>query len=405
MSNPTLESTIHEILDLKRMREELDATIATLEDRIKAVMGDEEHLTAGAYKVSWKTFTSSRIDTTALKKALPEVAAQFTKQTTARRFSINKAGTPTTASRQMHHAEPARTTGSISNSTTGFAPSQDERSKIMDIYAAITDRIIAQMDQGIIPWQKPWISSGEAISHATGKPYSLLNQMLLGRPGEYLTFKQCQAAGGKVKKGEKAQLVVFWKWIEQEDEENGETKEVPFLRYYNVFHIDQCEGISARYVTEVAFPDGASTVETAQDIIYDYLGREGVKLVHQEGDKAFYRPATDEVVLPIRKQFVSTAEYYSTVFHELTHSTGHQSRLNRLNNAAFFGNEEYSKEELVAEIGAAALVNHCGLESSTSLRNNAAYIQNWLGVLKNDKRFIVSAAGKAEKAVNLILNQ
>ena len=89
MSNPALESTIHEILDLKRMREELDATIATLEDNIKAVMGDEEHLIAGAYKVRWKTFTSSRVDTTALKKAMPEVAAQFTKQTTARRFSIN----------------------------------------------------------------------------------------------------------------------------------------------------------------------------------------------------------------------------------------------------------------------------------------------------------------------------
>ena len=89
MSNPTLESTIHEILDLKRMREELDATITSLEDSIKAVMGDEELLTAGAYKVSWKTFTSSRVDTTALKKAMPDVAAQFTKQTTARRFSIN----------------------------------------------------------------------------------------------------------------------------------------------------------------------------------------------------------------------------------------------------------------------------------------------------------------------------
>ena len=89
MSNPALESTIHEILDLKRMREELDATITSLEDSIKAVMGDEEILTAGAYKVSWKTFTSSRVDTTALKKAMPDVAAQFTKQTTARRFSIN----------------------------------------------------------------------------------------------------------------------------------------------------------------------------------------------------------------------------------------------------------------------------------------------------------------------------
>ena len=121
--------------------------------------------------------------------------------------------------------------------------------------------------------------------------------------------------------------------------------------------------------------------------------------------RPFYRPSTDEIVLPLRKQFVSTAEYYSTVFHEISHSTGHPSRLNRLNRAAFFGTEEYSKEELCAEITSAALVNHCGMESTSSFRNNTAYIQNWLSVLQGDKRFIVSAAGKAEKAVNLILNQ
>lgn len=275
----------------------------------------------------------------------------------------------------------------------------------MDIYTAVTDRIITQMEQGIIPWQKPWISAGTAVSHATGKPYSLLNQMLLQRPGEYITFKQCQEAGGHVKKGEKSSMVVFWKWIEQEDQDTGEVKQIPFLRYYNVFHIDQCEGISAKYTAEIVFPDRASTIEIAQDIVYDYLGRESVTLLHQEGDRAFYRPSTDEIILPIRKQFVSTAEYYSTVFHELVHSTGHPSRLNRLNSAAYFGNEDYSKEELIAEIGAATLVNHCGLESPTSISNNAAYIQNWLSVLKDDKRFIVSAAGKAEKAVNLILNQ
>ena len=274
----------------------------------------------------------------------------------------------------------------------------------MDIYKEITDRIISQMESGVIPWQKPWIASGKAISRSTGKPYSLLNQMLLGRPGEYLTFKQCQEAGGKVKKGEKSSMVVFWKWIEQEDEETHEKKEVPFLRYFNVFHIDQCEGIAAKHTTETAFPAGAEPLEAAQEIIYDYLSREGVKFSHEEGDRAFYRPSTDEVVLPIRKQFVSTAEYYSTVFHELTHSTGHAKRLNRLSKPSFFGTEDYSKEELVAEIGAATLVNHVGLETSTSLRNNAAYIQNWLKVLKDDKRFIVSAAGKAEKAVNLILN-
>ena len=275
----------------------------------------------------------------------------------------------------------------------------------MDIYAEISDRIIAQMEEGIIPWQKPWITSSKAISRSTGKPYSLLNQMLLGRPGEYLTFKQCQEAGGKVRKGEKSSMVVFWKWIETEDEETGEKKEVPFLRYYNVFHIDQCEGITAKHTMETAFPDGAEPLEAAQEIIYDYLSREGVKLTHTEGDRAFYRPSTDEVVLPLRKQFMSTAEYYSTAFHELGHSTGHPKRLNRLSKPSFFGSEEYSREELTAEIVAATLVNHVGLETSTSLRNNAAYIQNWLKVLKDDKRFIVSAAGKAEKAVNLILNR
>ena len=275
----------------------------------------------------------------------------------------------------------------------------------MDIYAEVTSRIIQQMENGVIPWHKPWIANGKAVSHATGKAYSLLNQLMLGRPGEYLTFKQCQAAGGKVKKGAKSSMVVFWKWIEQEDEETGEKKEVPFLRYYNVFHIDQCEGITAKHTTEAAFPDGAEVLEAAQEIVYDYLGRTGVKLSHTEGDQAFYRPSTDEVVLPIRKQFVSTAEYYSTVFHELTHSTGHPSRLNRLARPSFFGTEDYSKEELVAEIGAATLVNHVGLETGSSIRNSSAYIQNWLKVLKDDKRFIVSAAGRAEKAVNLILNQ
>ena len=274
----------------------------------------------------------------------------------------------------------------------------------MDIYAEVTSRIIAEMEKGVIPWKKPWIASGKCVSHATGKPYSLLNQMLLGRPGEYVTFNQCQQAGGRIKKGAKSQMVVFWKWIEQEDEETGEKKEVPFLRYFNVFHIDECEGLTAKYVQPLpALPEDLPETKIAEDVIYEYLSREGVKLAHEQGDRAFYRPSTDEVVLPIRKQFTSAAEYFSTAFHELVHSTGHKSRLDRLEKTAFFGTEAYSKEELIAEIGAAALVNHSGLETANTLKNSAAYIRNWLTVLKNDKRFIVSAAGKAEKAVHLIL--
>ena len=272
----------------------------------------------------------------------------------------------------------------------------------MDLYQEVTNRIIEQLENGLIPWQKPWISVGNAISHATGKPYSLLNQMLLGRPGEYVTFNQCQQEGGKVRKGEKSQMVVFWKWIETEDEEAGEKKEVPFLRYFNVFHIDQCEGLKARYAQPLP-QTSANTDETAEAIIADYIQRSGVRLIHREGDRAFYQPATDSITLPLRAQFREAAEYYSTAFHELTHSTGHTSRLDRLEKTAFFGSEAYSKEELIAEIGAATLVNHAGLETPDSFCNNTAYIQNWLSVLQNDKRFIVSAAGKAEKAVNLIL--
>ena len=109
----------------------------------------------------------------------------------------------------------------------------------MDIYAEITNRMIQEMEQGIIPWQKPWMAAGAAISHTTGKPYSLVNQMLLGRAGEWLTFKQVQQEGGFVRKGEKAHMVVFWKFLQVKDEETDELKEVPFLRYYNVFHMNQ----------------------------------------------------------------------------------------------------------------------------------------------------------------------
>lgn len=271
----------------------------------------------------------------------------------------------------------------------------------MDIYQTITDRMIQEMEAGIIPWRKPWMAAGAAISHTTGKAYSLLNQMLLGRPGEWLTFKQVQHEGGHVRKGEKSRIVVFWKWIEKEDEETEEVKRIPYLQYFNVFHIDQCEGISAKHTTENANP--AKADEAAEAIITEYVKREGVKLEHHEGDAAFYQPATDRIVLPMMKQFTETAEYYGTAFHEMVHSTGHAKRLARIDSQANFGGEEYSKEELVAEIGSAALVHHAGLETSSSFHNSAAYVQNWLSILRNDKRFIVSAAGKADKAVNFIL--
>lgn len=274
-----------------------------------------------------------------------------------------------------------------------------------DIYAAVTGRIIDQLEQGVIPWHKPWtgLQSG-AISGTTGKPYSLLNQMLLGKPGEWYTWNQIQKLGGKVRKGEKSSMVVFWKQmpIKEEDPTTGEKVDhmIPMLKYFNVFHIDQIEGIEAKVIDPEAHDP--ATDSGADAIIADYLKRSGVKLEHRKGDEAFYSPSADCVVLPLREQFRDMAEYFSTAFHELTHSTGHRSRLDRLSRKAFFGNEEYSREELVAEIGAAALLNHCGIETAGSFKNSTAYIQSWLRALRNDKKMIVSASGAAAKAFELI---
>lgn len=168
----------------------------------------------------------------------------------------------------------------------------------MDIFKMITDRIIAQMESGEIPWEKPWISAGQCISHSTGKPYSLLNQIMLNRPGEYVTYKQCIEEGGHVRRGEKSSMVVFWKWLKVVDDKTQEEKELPMLRYYNVFHIDQCEGIAAKHPQEM--PDCVEPDTMAENIISDYISRSGVKLVHEQGDRAYYRPSTDTITLPMR---------------------------------------------------------------------------------------------------------
>lgn len=276
-----------------------------------------------------------------------------------------------------------------------------------DIYAAVTDRIICQLEEGYIPWQKPWGGvEGGAISGTTGKPYSLLNQMILGKPGMYFTFNQIQHLGGHVRKGEKSQIVVFWKQFSTVEQDNatGEQREkvIPMLRYYRVFHMDQIEGLKVVPTEPQRTP---TSYPEAESIIQEYLHRSGVKLEHKIGDDAYYSPLADRVVLPAMEQFHSTAEYYSTAFHELTHSTGHSSRLDRLRATAHFGNESYSKEELVAEITAAALINHTGLETQSTFHNSTAYLQSWLSVLRNDKRLIVTASGAASKAFDYIIGE
>lgn len=273
-----------------------------------------------------------------------------------------------------------------------------------DIYETITNRIIEELENGVIPWRKPWtgLRSG-AISRSTGRAYSIMNQMLLGNPGEYITYTQLQEVGGRLKKGAKKRMVVFWKMmpIEEKDKNNKPVKKiVPFLRYYYVYHIDDCEGIEQKYPPEkFKLFDPIAEAETAT---YNYLRTSGCRLEHVANDRAYYAMKPDKITLPMKEQFDSAEEYYSTLFHEIVHSTGHEKRLNR-DMSGGKGSPAYSKEELVAEIGAAAILHYFGIETSNTFKNNAAYIDSWLRALRNDKRLIVSAAGKADKAFNLIV--
>lgn len=284
-----------------------------------------------------------------------------------------------------------------------------------NLYDIITEKIVKQLDNGIIPWIKPWTCSTGAVSHTNGRPYSLLNQILLMDDGdsifdlpsrEYITFNQVKAEGGNVRKGEKSKMVVFWKVYERETGEVLEdgTKEVvtvPVLRYYNVFEVSQCEGISRKYEAEIREHE---PIAEAESIIEAYFGRETCRLVVKNSDRAYYSPIEDLVCVPQKSQYEEVEKYYSTLFHEMTHSTGHPSRLNRrnANEIAAFGSESYSKEELVAELGSAFLMNRAGIDCKSTFSNSVAYIQEWSKALRRETHLFVNAAAKAEAAVNYI---
>ncbi len=178
------------------------------------------------------------------------------------------------------------------------------------------------------------------------------------------------------------------------------------MRYYNVFHISQVEGIEP--LSRDKLKD-IEPIKEAENILRDYIKRENITLEHTAGDKAYYSPSRDLIHLPLMEQFRDASKYYSTAFHEATHSTMKKTRCNRMEDrkgkVVAFGSDEYSKEELVAEIGSANIMNILGIETKKSFRNSSAYIQSWLQVIKNDIRFVISASGKAEKAVKYILNE
>lgn len=189
-----------------------------------------------------------------------------------------------------------------------------------NVYEMVTDRIIAELEKGLIPWEKPWSgASGGAFNRISKKPYSLLNQILLGKDGEWLTFKQVSDLGGHVKKGEKASFVVFWKiQVKQEENENGELEErhIPLLRYYNVFHISQTEGIEPLHKEDLK---EVEPIESAEKVLHDYIDREGITLESSISNEAYYSPMRDLIHLPVIRQFQRIEEYYSTAYHESVH--------------------------------------------------------------------------------------
>jgi antirestriction protein ArdC len=279
-----------------------------------------------------------------------------------------------------------------------------------DAYQVITDRVITLLEQGNIPWQKPW-QSGQLLPQnlISRKAYRgvnvfLLHAMMYESPF-WLTFNQAKELGGNVKRGEKACPVVFWKWLDVD--ENNERKRVPFLRYYSVFNIAQCEGIEAHVPETEQTKRQHNPIEAGERIVSAMPSRPEIK---HGLDRAYYSPGGDFVGMPSPEQFKSGEDYYSVLFHELTHSTGHESRLNRKGVSgadgqwSAFGSQSYSKEELVAEMGAAFLCGQAGIVERT-LDNSAAYIKSWLSRLKDDARLVVQAAAQAQKAADFILDK
>lgn len=288
-----------------------------------------------------------------------------------------------------------------------------------NVYQIVTARIIASLKQGI-PWEKPWKTPtfpGGSFprNFFTGKSYRGVNVFLLWgtrfTSPFWLTFKQASELGGTVRKGEKGSQIVFYKQLwsrEDKAEDTPTTKDVcrdndraPFiLTYYTVFNVEQCEGLTIPTIEPTpTLP--VDVDDTCEAIVSGWAGRPTIRTEVASEGRAYYRPGTDSVHIPARFRFINTAHYYATLFHELVHSTGHENRLARsIRNR--FGDELYSKEELVAETGAAFLCAIAGISTRHTEQNTTSYIQNWISKLEQDDRLIVQAAASAQRAVDLI---
>jgi antirestriction protein ArdC len=274
------------------------------------------------------------------------------------------------------------------------------------VYEIITEQVIEQLKQGVAPWRKPWTTS-QPRNLTSQREYTGLNTFLLAGQGYaspfWLTFNQAAKLGGTVRKGEKSTLVVFWK-IGEYHRQNPETREVSeklsksiLLRYYRVFNLEQTDGIADKL--GLASQHRVPRIEECERIVTAMPNPPS----REQSSRAFYRPSNDTVGMPAKDSFHSAEGFYATLFHELTHSTGHASRVGRdgIDKLERFGSESYSREELVAELGSAMLCGVCGI-SPAVIDNSASYLQSWINVLKSDSRLIVSASGAAQKAADYI---
>ena len=270
-------------------------------------------------------------------------------------------------------------------------------------YEAITAKIVDMLKAGTVPWRKPWVAHDP--QNCRGNKYRGFNRMITAcqpfRDPRWVTFNQAKSMGGSVRKGEKGTPIVFFKWIRTEKEKaNGEKVRgaAPMMRYYTVFNVEQCDGLDILPIAEPQAGD-IEPDEHAEATIAAWL--EAPPILH-DSQQAYYSPARDEVHMPPREQFASVEGYYSTLFHELTHSTGHDSRLARKFGGSF-GSKPYAREELVAEMGAAFLLSDHRME--VQHEQNAAYVASWIKALQNDPRMVVIAAQQAQKAADMIMGR
>lgn len=272
-----------------------------------------------------------------------------------------------------------------------------------DINNMVTDKIIESLEKGVVPWHKPW-KGGLPCNFVTKAEYQGINLFILAmtsyKSRYWLTYKQAEAKGGSVKKGEKGTPIVFWSPT-QYKKLNKLTNEMEvqkgmILKYFTVFNIEQTQNIEIPENTIVDF----KPIEACEEVLKTY--KTMPEVVHG-GDRAAYSPTQDKIIMPHKESFDSVETYYGTLFHEMVHSTGHKNRLNR-EFGPTFGDHKYSFEELVAELGSGMLAAHTGIESKT-LDNSAAYIATWIKKLSNDKKMIIKASGKSKKAVAMILGK